>query len=184
MSAKLIDIQQVKSDRDQIDQWVAVAKKGDTNAFGSLYQHFYKRIYALCYRMAANEALAEELLQEAFVMAWRKLAQFKGDSQFGTWLHRITTNLIISHFRVQKNQWLNGTDAELEHNGEEASQLDLRRDLEQAIAELPDRARLVLVLHDIEGFKHQEIADQLSISEGTCKAQLHRARSILKERLA
>ncbi|WP_164503564.1 RNA polymerase sigma factor [Pleionea sediminis] len=183
MSAELISIQQAKSELHQLDEWVLLAQQGDVAAFECIYKAFNKRVYALCYRMAANEALAEELMQEAFIMAWRKLPQFKGESQLGTWLHRLTSNLVISHFRVQKNQMVEGSDAELEHSGNESSRLDLKRDLERAIKGLPDKARMVFVLHDIEGFKHQEIAEQMSISEGTCKAQLHRARTLLKERL-
>ncbi|NVJ51061.1 MAG: RNA polymerase sigma factor [Gammaproteobacteria bacterium] len=151
-------------------------------AFERLYRLFEKRIYALCFRMSSNSAVAEELMQEAFVLAWRKLDTFKGDSQFGTWLHRLTSNLVISHFRVKKNQEVDSLEFEIPSEYNAPEKLQLGRDLERAVAELPTKARMVLVLHDIEGYKHHEIAQQMDISEGTCKAQLHRARQLLKAR--
>lgn len=184
LDSNLVELTSLQRDRKVIDGWVNDAKAGELGAFEHLYRYFYKRVYALCLRMTANEALAEELMQEAFVMAWRKISQFHGDSQFGTWLYRLTSNLVISFFRTKKNQPLEGEDYDTLHSGHEAEKLHLKRDLERAIAELPTRARMVLVLHDIEGYKHQEIAEKMAISEGACKAQLHRARALLKARFS
>ncbi|NVJ62571.1 MAG: sigma-70 family RNA polymerase sigma factor [Gammaproteobacteria bacterium] len=183
MVSELIDLNQAKQQRTEVDQWVHAAQSGDIKAFEQLYRHFERRIYALCLRMVANESIAQELMQEAFVLAWRKLQMFHGESQFGTWLHRLTTNLVISFFRSNKNKEFDGIDSDLVSGSHESKKLDLNRDLDTAISELPDKARMVLVLHDIEGYKHNEIAEKMSISEGTSKAQLHRARKLLKARL-
>jgi len=184
LSKKLVNLASVRETRDAVDIWVSRAKMGDIKAFEQLYRTFEKRVYALCFRMASNAALAEELMQEAFVMAWRKIDSFQGDSQFGTWLYRLTSNVVISYFRVRKNQSFEGEDSEMVGDNHSSDKLDLNRDLERAIAELPEKARMILVLHDIEGYKHQEIAEKMAISEGTSKAQLHRARQLLKARFA
>ncbi|MEE4246679.1 MAG: sigma-70 family RNA polymerase sigma factor [Kangiellaceae bacterium] len=169
--------------QQQIAQWVKGAQEGSLSAFEALFRTFERRIYALCMRMCSNTALAEELTQEAFIQAWRKIGSFNGDSQFGTWLHRVASNQVISYFRVKKNTLFSSTDYDEPADTEVHQNYSLSRDLEAAVASLPEKARLVLVLHDVEGFAHHEIADQMSISVGTCKAQLHRARKLLRERL-
>lgn len=183
MSANLIELNARRQSTKDVEDWVQEAQAGSLAAFECLYRHFKGRIYALCYRMSANESLAEELMQEAFVLAWRKIGTFKGQSQFGTWLHRLTSNLVISYFRSNKNRELEGFEVPELASNDESLQLGTRRDLELAISQLPTKARMVLVMHDIEGMAHHEIADVMSISTGTCKAQLHRARNLLKERL-
>jgi len=137
--------------------------------------------------MTAQRALAEELTQEAFVRAWERLDSFRGESGFGTWLHRIAVNAVLDHARKVSRRTLwemggDGSEAALEHAAGRAD-LGLKMDLEQAIAGLPDAARLVFVLHDIEGFRHEEIAERAGIAVGTSKAHLHRARRLLRERI-
>ncbi len=183
MSANLIELNARRQLATEVEEWVYEAQTGSLSAFENLYRHFKGRIYALCLRMCANEALAEELMQESFVQAWRKIGTFKGESQFGTWLHRLSSNLVISYFRSNKNRELDGLEVPELPSNDESLQLGSRRDLELAIAQLPVKARMVLVMHDIEGMAHHEIAEVMSISTGTCKAQLHRARNLLKERL-
>ncbi|HET7586518.1 MAG TPA: sigma-70 family RNA polymerase sigma factor [Gammaproteobacteria bacterium] len=159
---------------------VARARKGDSGAFERLYRRHVGRIHAVCLRLSGNPAQAEEFTQEAFVKAWQSLAKFRGDSGFGTWLHRIAVNTTLAHFRRAARQ----TDAPLP---DEEDALDeepgVMLDLETAIAQLPDGARQVFVLHDVEGYRHEEIADLAGIATGTSKAQLHRARKLLRARL-
>ncbi len=169
-------------------QWVALAQGGDRHAFEQLYRSHCDRIYALCWRMCGGDkALAEDMLQDAFVRAWSKLHLFRGDSKFGTWLHRLTVNVILSDKRnrarrLQREQEL-GTSVVRKMVGERDVSEGLRRDLEAAIAALPERARTVLVLYDIEGYRHAEIAAITGMAVGSSKAQLHRARKLVREAL-
>jgi len=164
---------------------VARARRGDTRAFEQLYRKHSGRIHALCLRLGGDRHLGEDLCQEAFVQAWRKLGDFRGEAAFGTWLYRIATNICLGQLR-RRSDWTMGEDAEaLEallppQRGPGPEPIDLER----AIAALPPRARAVLVLHDIEGLDHGEIAADLGIAVGTSKAQLHRARMALMGRLA
>ena len=168
--------------------WVEKAQAGDRQAFEQLYRGHCDRIYALCWRMCGGDkALAEDMLQEAFIRAWSKLHLFRGDSKFGTWLHRLTVNVILSDKRIrvkrlQREQEL-GESVERTMVGEQDVSAGLRRDLEAAIAGLPERARTVLVLYDIEGYRHAEIADMTGMAEGSSKAQLHRARKLVRKAL-
>ena len=180
MKAKLVDFNSIQQQNYE-DELVTAAQQGDVQAFEQLYRLFEKRIYALCMRMLANESLAEELLQEAFIKAWRAIGSFKGDSKFGTWMYRLTSNLIISYFRSQKkgvhdSDWLDSVSGP-----DEVHRVNVQSDLESALRELPERARMVIVLHDIEGYAHHEISDMMGIAVGTSKAQLHRARNLLTE---
>ncbi len=137
--------------------------------------------------MCGNRAEAEELTQEAFIRAWRKLPSFRGDSAFSTWMHRLTVNVVLGHKRssgrredreaVAGERWY---DDGITTRDNPASTLDLER----AIATLPDRARVVFVLHDIEGYTHAEIASITDVAEGTSKAQLSRARLLLRKALS
>lgn len=164
---------------------VARARAGDGASFEQLYRRHVGRVYALCWRFAGgDEALAAELTQDAFVRAWQKLALFRGDSAFGTWLYRLVVNHVLSERRRLVRR--RAVERPLEANGfvREASvrpRDGLDRDLEAAIARLPERARTVLILHDIEGYQHKEIAALAGMAVGTSKAQLHRARQLLKE---
>lgn len=168
------------------NRWVEKARAGDRLAFEKLYRSHCDRIYALCWRMCgADKALAEDLVQEAFVRAWNKLGLFRGDSKFGTWLHRLTVNVVLSDRRIrvkrlQREQEM-VDDIERTLVGDRDVFAGLRKDLEAAIAGLPERARTVLVLYDIEGYQHNEIAEITGMAVGSSKAQLHRARKLVRE---
>jgi len=167
-------------------RWVDQARAGDRLAFEKLYRSHCGRIYGLCWRMCGGDsALAEDMVQEAFVRAWNKLDLFKGQSKFGTWLHRLTVNVVLSDRRIrvkrlQREQEFSD-DVERVQIGDRDVFAGLRKDLEAAIAGLPERARTVLVLYDIEGYKHQEIADMTGMAVGSSKAQLHRARKMVQD---
>jgi RNA polymerase sigma-70 factor (ECF subfamily) len=162
------------------------ALAGDRHAFEQLYRSHCDRIYALCWRMCGGDkSLAEDMLQEAFIRAWNKLHLFRGDSRFGTWLHRLTVNVVLSDKRIrvkrlQREQEL-GEAVERTMVGATDVTAGLRSDLEAAIAGLPERARTVLVLYDIEGYRHAEIADMTGMAVGSSKAQLHRARKLVRK---
>lgn len=167
---------------------VARAKKGDHTAYESLYRLNRDRIYGLLWRMSGGQhALAEDLLQEAFVRAWQKLDLFRGDSRFGTWLHRLAVNVALTDRRTRMR--MAGKEVPMDEHvdrtaiGSHDVRADQQRDLEQSIAGLPERARTVLVLYDIEGYQHSEIAEMTGMAVGSSKAQLHRARKILREEL-
>ena len=162
------------------------AAAGDVAAFEELYKANAGRVFLLCVRMAGDESMAEELAQEAFVRAWQKLGSFRGESAFSTWLHRLTVNVVLGNRRSTARR-----EARVKPVAEEiladvavndpwpADAIDLTR----AIAGLPDGARAVFVLHDVEGFRHNEISQFLGVAEGTSKAQLHRARKLLRKAL-
>jgi RNA polymerase sigma-70 factor (ECF subfamily) len=158
--------------------FVSSAQEGDFSAFEALYKRDVGRTYALCLRMTADPALAEELTQVTFIRAWSKLRTFRGDSRFATWLRRLTINVVLADRRGRKL----AEQVETEHL---APALDpgAAIDLESAIAKLPAGARTIFVLHDIEGYRHEEIAGMLGVASGTSKAQLHRARRLLREAL-
>ena len=167
-------------------QWVDKARAGDPLAFEKLYRSHCDRIYGLCWRMCGGDrALAEDMVQEAFVRAWNKLHLFKGESKFGTWLHRLAVNVVLSDRRIrvkrlQREQEFSD-DIERVKVGDRDVFAGLRKDLEAAISGLPERARTVLVLYDIEGYQHNEIAELTGMAVGSSKAQLHRARKIVQE---
>jgi RNA polymerase sigma-70 factor (ECF subfamily) len=139
--------------------------------------------------MAADRALAEELTQDVFVRVWEKLASFRGESSFGTWIHRVAVNVVLNRLQAEKrDRTRSGSTADDEDDGiaslpARPTAPGDRMDLERAVAGLPPGARRVFVLHDIEGFRHEEIAEQLGITSGGSKAQLHRARLLLREAL-
>lgn len=167
-----------------VDALIAASVKGDCDAFAELYREHRGRIYALCWRMCAGQRdLAEDLTQEAFVQAWRKLSSFRGDAAFSTWLHRLAVNVVLGDKRRQARrlQTVSDTDQVVESVQVTYDWQGGDRDLERAIARLPERARSVLVLHTIEGYSHVEISQLTGMAEGSSKAQLHRARQLLKE---
>ncbi len=177
--------------RDNMDSsatetnWVDRARAGDQLAFEKLYRSHCDRIYGLCWRMCGGDrALAEDMVQEAFVRAWNKLDLFKGDSKFGTWLHRLAVNVVLSDRRIRvkrlRREQEFGEDIERVQVGDRDVFAGLRKDLEAAIAGLPERARTVLVLYDIEGYQHNEIAEMTGMAVGSSKAQLHRARKLVQ----
>lgn len=163
------------------------AARGDGAAFAELYREHVGRVYGLCLRLTADRALAEEHTQESFVRAWENLGSFRAEAAFGTWLYRIAANLALGGLRDRNRRGLKvvqGLDQEVvEAVPEQASPIWEGLDLEQAIGELPPGARAVFVLHDVEGWRHDEIAEQLGLAVGTSKAQLHRARRLLRRRL-
>jgi RNA polymerase sigma-70 factor, ECF subfamily len=163
------------------------AQSGDVDAFEVLYREHAGRIYALCLRLKAGDSgEATELMQDVFIKAWRRLATFRGDCAFSSWLHRLAINTMLENARSDSRRMarvLPMDDTSRLPGAARSSGIDLRMDLEDAIASLPKGARLAFVLHDVEGYQHQEIAEQLSVSVGTVKAQLHRARRLLRERL-
>jgi RNA polymerase sigma-70 factor (ECF subfamily) len=162
------------------------AAAGDIEAFEELYRVNVGRVYALCLRMAGDPTLAEELAQEAFVRAWQKLGSFRGASAFSTWLHRVSVNVVLGHRRSTTRREARvrplGDDLPREVAGREAGTAE-SIDLERAISSLPDGARKVFVLHDMEGFRHHEVSSLMGIAVGTSKAQLHRARKLLRKAL-
>jgi RNA polymerase sigma-70 factor (ECF subfamily) len=162
------------------------AQEGDVAAFERLYRDNVGRVFALCLRLSGDPGRAEELAQDVFVRAWQKLGSFEGKSAFSTWLHRLAVNVVLGERRsdATRNAKVFATD-DLEPYDRPRRVHDpgVRMDLERAIATLPPGARSVFVLHDVEGFKHEEIAEMQGLAVGTCKAQLHRARKLLREAL-
>ncbi len=163
---------------------VARAQSGDVEAFESLYRQNVGRVYALCLRLTAKPSLAEELTQQVFIRAWEKLGSFRGESALFSWLYRLTTNAVYSEHRTSQRRAARVTptdDLSRFDDPSPAARPESGLDLERAIALLPPGARRVFVLHDVEGYRHQEIADMTGVATGTSKAQLHRARRLLRE---
>jgi len=171
---------------DDESELIARARQGDLVAFEQLYRRHVSHVYAVCLRLTADVHRAEEFTQTAFIQVWRKLPLFRGESAFATWLHRLAVNTVLMEFRAARRREARVTGAEdpaaLE-TAPPARHAGLRLDLEQAIAALPPRARAVFVLHDIEGYTHEEIAGLLDLETGSTKAHLHRARQLLQEAL-
>ncbi len=167
-------------------QRVKEAQEGNVAAYEELYRDNVGRVYGLCLRMAGDASLAEELTQDVFVRAWQKLGAFRGDSAFSTWLYPIAVNTALSERRSRSRRnprFLATDDLEAYDKPERPAGPEHGIDLERALEQLPEGARAIFVLHDVEGFKHQEIAEQAGIATGTSKAQLHRARKLLREAL-
>lgn len=165
---------------------IARARAGDGRAFEALYRAHVGRIHALCLRMEADGRRAEELTQDVFVRAWERLRSYRGDAAFGTWLHRLAVNVVLSDRRSAWRRSLrvtSGGDEQILQAGAAGGDPHDALDLEQAIARLPPGARAVFVLHDIEGYQHGEIAQMAGIAEGTSKTQLFRARRLLRKAL-
>lgn len=166
---------------------VQLAVDGDRSAFERLYRANVNRVYAVCVRMCGDRGHAEELAQDAFVRAWEKLPQFRGESAFSTWLHRLTVNVVLEAQRTEKRSRDRMDDEDTLDESPPIARRELhleKMDLTVAIAALPAGARAVFALHDVEGYKHEEIAEMLNITSGGSKAQLHRARRLLREALA
>ena len=177
------------------------ARSGDVDAFEHVYRREVGRVYALCLRMSGDAGRARELTQSVFVRAWDRLASFRGDSQLSSWLHRIAVNEVLIEARTDRRRRArvvlagdevdddSRSDSGARHNAPmyngstQPVDTEARIDLERAIAALPPGARTVFVLHDIEGYKHEEISRMTGSAEGTLRAQLHRARRLLMEAL-
>ncbi|HEY9480181.1 MAG TPA: RNA polymerase sigma factor [Gemmatimonadaceae bacterium] len=169
---------------------MALAASGDRRAFERLYRAHVDRVFSICVRMSGSRTQGEELTQDVFVRAWEKLPLFRGESAFSTWLHRVAVNVVLSDRKVQSRESSRVSPADSDESdfdsvlGSVAAPLVAERmDLEAAIALLPPGARKVFVLHDVEGFTHEEIAQQMGVTSGGSKAQLHRARMLLREAL-
>jgi RNA polymerase sigma-70 factor (ECF subfamily) len=160
------------------------AATGDETAFERLYRRHAARIHTLARRMAGPDA-ADDLTQDVFVRAWDKLATFRGESAFGTWLHRLAVNVILSRHRSERNDrtWIVDDEYALAAATIRVPHPAARMDLDAAIARLPEGARRVFVLHDVEGWTHEEIAEQMGLVPGTSKSQLSRARAALRRML-
>lgn len=168
-----------------VTETVRRAQQGDQAAFQALYRDHVGRVYALCLRLAGNPGEAEEYVQDVFVRVWERLGSFRGESAFSTWLHRLTVNVVLHARRsaARRSGRVRLAEDPLELESVAAPATAPAGDLGQAIARLPEGARMVFVLHDVEGYQHDEIAGLLEIAEGTSKAQLFRARRLLREML-
>lgn len=166
------------------------AANGDMTAFERLYERHNRRVYSLCLRMTQNVAEAEDLAQEAFIQLFRKIGSFRGDSAFTTWLHRLTVNQVLMHFRkrsvkLERTTEDGETPVQVVRGTENPNAMPVldRIALDRALAQLPPGYRTVFVLHDIEGHEHEEIARMLGVAVGTSKSQLHKARLKLRKLL-
>jgi len=172
-------------------QLITRAQQGDEEAFSALFESHKRRVYSLCLRMTGNTAEAEDLTQEAFLQLFRKISTFRGESAFSTWLHRLAVNVVLMHLRKKGLQQVSLD--ELDTSQDEPVKRDYGDDdrrlvgsidrisLSRAIADLPPGYRAVFVLHDIEGYEHNEIAEIMNCSVGNSKSQLHKARMKLRE---
>jgi RNA polymerase sigma-70 factor, ECF subfamily len=167
---------------------VALAAAGDRRAFERLYRTNVDRIFSVCVRMVGDRARAEELTQDVFVRAWEKLGTFRGDALFSTWLHRLAVNVVLNERQAEgrrhrHDEGIEDMDSFAYGDVRPLPVPGLSLDLERAISALPPGAKRVFVLHDVEGYTHEEIAESLGITSGGCKAQLHRARMLLRRML-
>lgn len=168
--------------------WVARAQDGDVDAFELIYRSYVGQIHALTRRMLVSRQDAEDVTQQVFVRAWQRLGSFRGEGPLGGWLRRIAFNLVADRHRIRQRAGgrTEGEGLDGIHQATAAASRvsDVAVDLERAVGRLPDGARQVLVLHDVEGLSHREIAELLGVSVGTSKTQLFRARRALKELLS
>jgi RNA polymerase sigma-70 factor (ECF subfamily) len=165
----------------------ALAAEGDHQAFERLYRRYLSRIYSLCTRLSGNPTKGGKLTEDVFVRTWEELPHFRGEGAFATWLHRLATNVVLSGREAEARSAAaidQGDPAAEGGNDVASTSHDLDRlDLGQAIDRLPPDSRRILVLHDVEGYKHEEIAEILGVTVGGSKAKLHRARVLLREAL-
>src|SRR5437867_6343602 len=197
-------LERVPDDHDGERALARLAAAGDESAFERLYQAHCGRVFALCLRMSGSRQRATELTQDVFVHVWQRLGTWRGESALSSWIYRLTVNLVLSNVRGERRRQkheMTDTEADDERRTTDArrtTHADARRttngivarppvedaiDLEHAIAALPPGARTVFVLHDVEGYQHDEIAKMTGTAAGTCRAQLHRARKLLMEAL-
>jgi len=182
-----------KKQRDRLSEAQAIerAKQGDAEAFEALYNLHKRRVYSLCLRMTANTAAAEDLTQEAFLQLFRKIGTFRGESAFSTWLHRMAVNVVLMQLRkkglpvvpLEENIETEEETPRKELGADDprlAGSID-RMQLERSIAGLPPGYRMIFLLHDVEGYEHNEIAEIVGCSIGNSKSQLHKARMKLRE---
>jgi RNA polymerase sigma-70 factor (ECF subfamily) len=173
------------------DHALAIAAgRGDTAAFEQLYERYGRRVYSLCLRMTRNVAEAEDLAQEALLQLFRKIGSFRGESAFSSWLHRLTVNQVLMHFRkrsvkLERTTEEGETPVQVVRGTENPNKMPVldRISLDRALKQLPAGYRSVFVLHDVEGHDHEEIAKILGVAVGTSKSQLHKARMKLRRLL-
>jgi RNA polymerase sigma-70 factor, ECF subfamily len=171
-----------RADADAVE--VALAASGDAHAFERLYRAHAVRVHNLVRRMLSDDD-ADEVTQDVFVRAWQKLHTFRGEASFGTWLHRLAVNVVLarrSALGTRRSRFAEGEDAFAAVPARMATP-EIGIDFEAALAQLPDGAKQVFVLHDVEGYRHEEIAEMLGVATGTSKSQLHRARMALRQHL-
>lgn len=166
------------------------AAAGNMKAFEEIYNRHHRRVYSLCLRMLQNTAEAEDLTQEVFIQLYRKIGSFRGDSAFTTWLHRLTVNQVLMHFRkrtvkYEKTTEEGDTPVQIVKGTENQAKMPIvdKIAIDKAIEQLPNGYRNVFVLHDIEGYEHEEVARILGCSVGTSKSQLHKARLKMRKLL-
>jgi len=166
------------------------AANGDMTAFEELYQRHHRRVYSICLRMLQNASEAEDLTQDVFIQLYRKIGSFRGDSAFTTWLHRLTVNQVLMHFRkrtvkFEKTTEEGETPVQIVNGTSNPNKMPIvdKIALENAIEQLPEGYKNVFVLHDVEGYEHEEVARILGCSVGTSKSQLHKARLKLRKLL-
>ena len=171
--------------QDDENQLVIRSLNGDRSAYEKLYRANIGKVYALCLRMCGQKELAEDLAQESFIRAWQKLDSFRGDSKFSSWLYRLTSNVVIGHLRSNSKWQLEQYD----ESAHERSFADTvtndtisahHDEIEKALQTLPEKARVVLIMHDYLGYKHTEISEITGMAIGTSKTHLHRAKAQLK----
>ena len=169
-----------------MSELVRLAQAGDPDAFAEIYRANVGKVHALCLRMAGDAQEAADLTQDVFIRAWESLASFRGDSALSSWLHRLAVNAFLGARRTlgrRERRVMSVAEPEMLERGGDTAAPASGLDLERAIAGLPKGARLVFVLHDVEGYQHEEIARMTGIASGTSKAQLFRARRLLREAL-
>jgi RNA polymerase sigma-70 factor, ECF subfamily len=189
----LTDARKPQGDKLSEAEAIERAKQGDEEAFEALYHLHKRRVYSLCLRMTANTATAEDLTQEAFLQLFRKIGTFRGESAFSTWLHRMAVNVVLMQLRKKGLPLVSleeTMETEEESPRKEPGAEDVRLagsinriQLEQAVGDLPPGYRMVFLLHDVEGYEHNEIAEMVGCSIGNSKSQLHKARMKLRELL-
>ena len=164
--------------------WIAQAQRSDARAFEALYRLHVDKVYGLCLRMTGNVSEAEDCTQEAFIQVWNKMAKFRGDSAFATWIHRIAVNAVLGRIRKSKREQDRiQAVADVQPTRVATGDTGELRDLAEAVDRLPEKARQVFVLNAVYGYTHDEAAGMLGIAAGTSKAQLHRARRLLAQQL-
>jgi RNA polymerase sigma-70 factor (ECF subfamily) len=169
---------------DEETRWIQKAQAQDSAAFEALYRLHVDKVYGLCLRMTGNASEAEDCVQEAFIQAWTKLDKFRGESAFGTWMHRVAVNTVLGRMRkARREQDRIRAVSEVSSAPESIGDSGGLEDLEVAINELPRGARHVFVLNAVYGYSHDETGNMLGIAAGTSKAQLHRARRLLAQQL-
>jgi RNA polymerase sigma-70 factor (ECF subfamily) len=177
----LVEAHQAFTEKAQRDV-IFAAQQGDKTAYRKLYDIHVGRVYALCFRLTGERTMAEDATQEVFIQLWEKLGNYNAQSKFTTWLHSVTSNITISYLRKQKGWWQKTFNIEDSPVMQDSAELSADTvSLDDYIVRLPERARHVFVLHALEGYRHDEIADLLNMAVGSSKAQFHRAKKLLTE---